>query len=130
MSDGAVTGLLPAHRLRHRPGAAAGIYRGEYTVADDSEARKHLVAAFAGRFPEARQIGPAQVHDLAKSQGIRITVGAAALLEAFAASGRLPAAQCSSYFQVAINDSVARSLNLVVDDSVRELAHRPAGTAP
>ena len=273
----------------------------QIVAADDSEARRHLVAAFFRRFPEARQIDPAQVHDLAKSQGIRIAVGAAALrallrqttggvvvavglsrqayqdildgiplarrasvtaifadpspleqfrliaalcktritvavllgernadlipllrraaadtgldlqvvvlsdpgelhraldgvgsarvllalpdsmiynpetirsilittyrrdqlvigyapavvkagatattyatvddiaaqtdvlLDAFAASGRLPAAQFSSFFQVSINDSVARSLNLVIDDSVRELAHRPAGTAP
>ena len=46
------------------------------------------------------------------------------LLNAFAASGSLPAAQFSTYFQVAINDSVARSLNLVIDDSVRELRLR------
>lgn len=52
------------------------------------------------------------------------------MLDTFAASGRLPAAQFSAYFHVAINDSVARSLNLVVDDSVRQLARRPPEAAP
>ncbi len=52
------------------------------------------------------------------------------MLDTFAASGRLPEAQFPTYFHIAINDSVARSLNLVIDDSVRELAYRPAVAAP
>jgi ABC-type uncharacterized transport system substrate-binding protein len=41
------------------------------------------------------------------------------------AAGRLPEPQYPRYWRVAINDSVARSLNVVVDDAVRRLGDRP-----
>ena len=52
------------------------------------------------------------------------------LLNEYAASGRLPEAQFPKYFGVAINDNVARSLNLVIDDSVRKLSRRPGEQKP
>lgn len=42
-----------------------------------------------------------------------------------AASGRLPEPQFPQYWSVATNDSVARSLNVVIDESVRSLGNRP-----
>ena len=48
----------------------------------------------------------------------------------FTASGRLPDEQFAKYFGVAVNDNVARSLNLVIDDSVRQLSRRPGETKP
>lgn len=47
------------------------------------------------------------------------------LLFAFAASGRLPEPQFPKYFDVVINDHVARSGNVVIDDSVRQLSRKP-----
>jgi ABC-type uncharacterized transport system substrate-binding protein len=52
------------------------------------------------------------------------------LLDDFTASGRVPDAQFPKYFGVAINDSVARSLNFVIDDSVRQLSRRPGEQKP
>jgi ABC-type uncharacterized transport system substrate-binding protein len=43
-----------------------------------------------------------------------------------AADGRIPEPTYPRYWRVAINDNVARSLDLVVDDSVRALGERPA----
>jgi ABC-type uncharacterized transport system substrate-binding protein len=43
-----------------------------------------------------------------------------------ATDGRIPEPEYPRYWRVAINDSVARSLDLVVDDSVRALGERPA----
>jgi ABC-type uncharacterized transport system substrate-binding protein len=42
-----------------------------------------------------------------------------------ASSGRLPEPQYPRYWRVAINDSVARSLNVVIDDAVRTTGNRP-----
>jgi ABC-type uncharacterized transport system substrate-binding protein len=47
------------------------------------------------------------------------------LIADFAASGRLPEPQFPKYFSVVVNDNVSRSLNLVVDDSVRTLSRTP-----
>lgn len=41
------------------------------------------------------------------------------------AQGRLPAPQYPRYWRVAVNDSVARSMNVVVDDEVRQMGDRP-----
>lgn len=41
------------------------------------------------------------------------------MLDEFNNSGRLPEAQFPKYFSVAVNDSVARSLNLVIDDKIK-----------
>lgn len=43
-----------------------------------------------------------------------------------AVAGHLPEPQYPSYWRVAINDSVARSLNIVVDDTVRGMGDRPS----
>lgn len=52
------------------------------------------------------------------------------LLSDYLASGRLPREQFPKYFSVVINDSVARSLNLVIDDEVRQLTRRPKASRP
>lgn len=49
------------------------------------------------------------------------------ILVEYANSGRLPNPQFPKYFRVATNDHVARSLNLLIDDSVRQLARKPGG---
>jgi hypothetical protein len=41
------------------------------------------------------------------------------------AEGRLPPPQFPRYWRVAVNDSVARSLDIIVDDEVRRLGDRP-----
>lgn len=43
-------------------------------------------------------------------------------------SGRWPPPRYPAYWRVAVNDSVANSLNIVVGDDVRALGDRPAGT--
>jgi ABC-type uncharacterized transport system substrate-binding protein len=52
---------------------------------------------------------------------------AAHLAELLAAvsDGRVPAPQYPRYWRVAINDNVARSLDIVIDDSARSLGDRP-----
>lgn len=47
------------------------------------------------------------------------------LINEFTVSWRLPEPQFPKYFSVTINDSVAKSLNLVVDDRVRALSRKP-----
>jgi ABC-type uncharacterized transport system substrate-binding protein len=47
------------------------------------------------------------------------------LINEFEVSGRLPEPAFPKYFNVAVNDSVAQSLNLVVDGSVRSLSRKP-----
>ncbi len=47
------------------------------------------------------------------------------MLVEYGASGRLPSPQFPKYFRVATNDHVARSLNLLIDDTVRQLARKP-----
>lgn len=49
------------------------------------------------------------------------------MLAEYASSGRLPNPQFPTYFRVATNDHVARSLNLLIDDHVRQLARKPGG---
>lgn len=41
------------------------------------------------------------------------------------ASGRIPDPQFPRYWRVAVNENVARSLNVIVDDDVRSLGERP-----
>lgn len=48
------------------------------------------------------------------------------LIDDYAGSGRLPEPQFPRYFNVVVNDSVARSLNLVIDDNVRRLSRKPS----
>lgn len=47
------------------------------------------------------------------------------MLVEYATSGRLSNPQFPKYFRVATNDHVARSLNLLIDDKVRQLARKP-----
>ena len=47
------------------------------------------------------------------------------LLNTAAITGHLPEPQFPKYFSVVINDNVARSLNLVIDDSVRTFKRKP-----
>jgi len=58
-----------------------------------------------------------------------IAVQVGELLDDFAGSGRLPAPQFPKYFRTTVNDSVARSLNLVVEDGTKEMARRPHARA-
>ena len=41
------------------------------------------------------------------------------------ADGRLPEPQYPKYWRVAINDNVARSLDVVIDDAARRMGDRP-----
>ena len=47
------------------------------------------------------------------------------LLAEYDGTGRLPSAAHPKYFSVVVNDNVARSLNLVIDESVRQLSRKP-----
>jgi hypothetical protein len=47
------------------------------------------------------------------------------LVSAYEGSGQLPAPQFPKYFRTLINEDVARSLNVVIDDAVRAFANRP-----
>jgi hypothetical protein len=49
----------------------------------------------------------------------------AELIDELATTGLLPMPQYPKYFQVQINDSVARSLNVVVDESARAFSRNP-----
>jgi putative ABC transport system substrate-binding protein len=49
----------------------------------------------------------------------------AELIDEFGDSGLLPAPQFPKYFRVQINDSVARSLNVVVDEPARAFSKKP-----
>jgi hypothetical protein len=53
----------------------------------------------------------------------------AEMVAAFAATGQLPPPQFPRYFHTIVNEGVARSLDLAVDDSVRQFA-RPAPHRP
>lgn len=48
----------------------------------------------------------------------------------FITAGSVPVPKFPRYWRVAINESVARSLNVVVTDEVRALGERPPGKAP
>jgi hypothetical protein len=47
-------------------------------------------------------------------------------IDEFDASGRMPEPQFPKYFSTIINDNVARSLNIVIDDSARNFSRKPA----
>jgi ABC-type uncharacterized transport system substrate-binding protein len=49
------------------------------------------------------------------------------MIRQFETSGRLPPPQFPKYFNVSVNDNVARSLNLIVDDGTRKLTRKPEG---
>ena len=55
-------------------------------------------------------------------------VAQAAELLAELEAGRLPPPRYPAYWQVAVNDHVARSLNIVISPSVRALGERPSGS--
>ena len=44
--------------------------------------------------------------------------------------GRLPSEQFPKYFSVVVNDSVARSLNVLIDDGVLQLSRKPKEPQP
>jgi len=48
------------------------------------------------------------------------------LVRDFEASGKLPEPQFPKYFRTIVNEDVARSLNIVVDESVKSFARKPA----
>ena len=52
------------------------------------------------------------------------------LLGDYISYGRLPSEQFPKYFNVVVNDSVARSLNVLIDDGVRQLARKPKDPHP
>lgn len=52
------------------------------------------------------------------------------LIREFTTSGRLPAPRFPKYFEVMVNDDVARSLNIVVGADVRKLSHKPGARLP
>jgi hypothetical protein len=54
-----------------------------------------------------------------------ILVQAGELIDEYAATGNLPEPQFPKYFRVVVNENVARSLNVVVDDAVRTFSRKP-----
>lgn len=52
------------------------------------------------------------------------------LIADFEASGKLPEPQFPKYFSVLVNEDVARSLNIVVDDFTRKFSHKPGARQP
>jgi ABC-type uncharacterized transport system substrate-binding protein len=52
------------------------------------------------------------------------------VVDQYSAGARLPEPQFPRYFRTVINEDVARSLNLVVDDSTRNFTHRPPAVRP
>ena len=52
------------------------------------------------------------------------------MVDAYAATGRAPAPQFPRYFRTAINEGLARSLRVPVDESVRRFARRPQAVMP
>ena len=60
----------------------------------------------------------------------QITAQLKELLRDYADTRRLPSEQFPKYFSVLVNDNVARSLNLIIDDSVRQLARNPKEKTP
>lgn len=52
------------------------------------------------------------------------------LLSDYISVGRLPSEQFPKYFSVVVNESVARSLNVLIDDGVLQLARKPKETHP
>lgn len=49
------------------------------------------------------------------------------VLDELSTTGRLPAPQFPRYFSTVINESVAHSLDLIIDDEVKKLARKPIG---
>ncbi|WLI89346.1 hypothetical protein Q4S45_22070 [Massilia sp. R2A-15] len=58
-----------------------------------------------------------------------INAQVAEMTTAFVASGELPAPQFPRYFSTLVNEGVARSLDLDVDDAARKFARHPSGKA-
>lgn len=52
------------------------------------------------------------------------------VVSAFKASGKLPEPQFPKYYSVVVNEDVARSLNIVVDNTVRQFSQKPATRKP
>lgn len=59
------------------------------------------------------------------SEGEDIDAQLEELVNAYENGGRLPEPQFPKYFRTAINEDVARSLNVVVDDAARNFSRRP-----
>ncbi len=49
------------------------------------------------------------------------------ILSEYESTGRLPEPQFPKYFDVVVNEDVARSLNIVISDQVRKFSRKPAG---
>ena len=47
------------------------------------------------------------------------------MLTSYTATGKMPEPQFPKYFRVVVNDDVARSLNLVIDDQTRNFSNKP-----
>lgn len=52
------------------------------------------------------------------------------LIDEYENTGRLPEPRFPKYFSVIVNDDVARSLNIVVDNSTRTFSHKSGGGQP
>jgi ABC-type uncharacterized transport system substrate-binding protein len=52
------------------------------------------------------------------------------ILNDFDASGKLPDPQFPKYFSVIVNDDVARSLNIVIDEPVKKFSRKPTVRQP
>lgn len=59
-----------------------------------------------------------------------INVQLVEMVDAYARTGRVPHPQFPRYFRTAVNEGLARSLRVPVDDDARRFARRPAGGTP
>lgn len=59
-----------------------------------------------------------------------ISSQAAEVVRDYYSAGRFPAPQYPKYFAVSVNDSVARSLNIIISDEARNLSHKPTEPPP
>ena len=59
-----------------------------------------------------------------------INTQVAEIAAAYVAGGQLPAPQFPRYFRTIVNEGVAKSLDVTVDDAARHFARRPPGATP
>jgi ABC-type uncharacterized transport system substrate-binding protein len=85
--------------------------------------RNQAVIGFSAAFVKAGALAS----DVSSIQ--HITAQLDELLDEFAQTGRLPQAQFPRYFDVVVNESVARSLNLVLDEAIKQHSRNPTGGA-
>ena len=72
----------------------------------------------------------ARLHNLAGIHYIHIVAHLGEMISEVESSSLLPMPQYPKYFQTQFNDSVARSLNVVVDEPARAFSRKPGARQP